>query len=235
MGALAMGCTGPGQPESGPTTAPPTGPLDARTRLAGLAAAAKDHRFVAGYTLTQPGRAARTVTTTIATDGTWRIDVPGGALGGAVDVSVVGARDGVYQCVRGSATSCVRAGGALPASADPRVQHVFTDWLNVLTDRQAALSVAASPALTGTKGSCFSVEPTAVSMIVPVDAGIYCYAADGMLTAARVGFGSLVLATAVNPAPATVTLPGPVVAGAPVQTAAPPPPPSASASASARR
>ena len=58
----------------------------------------------------------------------------------------------------------------------------------------------------------------------PVDIGIYCYADDGVLTAARVGFGVLSLVSQV-PGPATVALPGPEVAGTPMGTDSPPPPP----------
>src|SRR5689334_18156768 len=84
---VAAGCTGP--PPAPAQTAEPvhTGPLDARVLLAGLAATAKDHRFAAGYTLSQPGLPARTVTVTVASDGSWRLDIPGGALGGQANVT----------------------------------------------------------------------------------------------------------------------------------------------------
>jgi hypothetical protein len=228
---VPAGCGGGRPPvvNGGSTTVPATQPLDARTQFAGRAAAAKDRRFTAGYALTQPGRPVRTVTVTLAADGTWRMDLPGGALGGTLDVAVIGLRDALYECVPGPAVSCVKVAapdGTLPVAADPRVEHVFTDWLDVFIDRRAALSVAPAPALHGAPGDCFSVEPTTVSLASPVDAGVYCYAADGTLTAARAGFGALVLATAVGPPPSTVTLPGPVVPGPPPNTSPPPPAPS---------
>ena len=88
----------------------------------------------------------------------------------------------------------------------------------------AALSVAPAAPLAGAKGVCFSVEPTAAGLAAPVDAGVYCYDGDGTLTGVRAGFGTLVLSTAVSPAPPSAVLPGPVVAAAPLPTAAPPPP-----------
>jgi hypothetical protein len=167
----------------------------------------------------------------LAADGTWRVDIPGGALGGALDVAVIGLRDALYECVLGPASSCVKAAppdGNLPVAADPRVELVFTDWLDVFTDRRAAVSVAPAQPLPGARGDCYSLEPTAVSLTGPVDPGIYCYADDGTLTAARAGFGTLMLSTAVGPAPPTLTLPVPIVPGPPPNTAAPPPPPTPS-------
>jgi hypothetical protein len=211
----------------------PTAPTEARGRLAGLAAAAKDRRMVAFYTLSTTGRADRTVAVTLAGDGSWRIDVPGGAHGGAVDITMFAGPDGkVYQCALPSSgwpgNQCVRVGDrdhAVPSEVDPRVQHPFTDWLDVLIDRRAALSVAPAAPVGGARGSCFSLELTAASLVSPVDAGIYCFDADGTLTALVAGFGRLVLASPPAPAPPSVPLPGPVVAGAALPTAAPPPPP----------
>ena len=222
------GCTSQA-PAPAPTAEPVhTGPLDARVLLAGFAAAAKDHRFSAGYTLSQPRLPARTVTVTVATDGSWRLDIPGGALGGQANVTVAGNRDGLFQCNLAAPPVCTRvapAGGAMPAAVDPRVQHPFVDWLDVLTDRQAPLSVATAAPLRGSRGACFSVEPTAAGLLAPMDAGVYCYDPDGTLTAVRAGFGTLTLATPVSPAPPTALLPGPVGGTAPLPTAAPPPPP----------
>ena len=235
---LAAGCSS-GPPPAPDGTAQPvaTGPLTAQVRLAGLAAAAKDRRFAAGYAFTQAGRPPRTVTVVLAADGTWRVDVPGGALGGQADIAVANERDGLYQCQLGTsavlATGCVRVGSALSAAVDPRVQHPFTDWLDVLTDRQAALSVAPAPAVGAARGTCFSVEPTAAALVAPIDAGVYCFDTDGTLTAARWALGTLVLSTGVSPAPPTAVLPGPIVPGAPLPTAAPPSP-SASPSPSKR-
>jgi hypothetical protein len=229
--ALLAGCTDPPAPPAKAATpvAASAAPLDARVQLAGRIAAAKDRRYVAGYTLVAGGRPARAVTVTIAADRTWRVDVQGGALGGTADISVVGVKAGRFQC---SAAGCVKVATAdapLPAAVDPRVQYAFVDWLRPLSDPRAALSVATAPALPGVKGACYSVEPTAASLLSPVDPGIYCYDADGTLTGARVGFGTLTLAGGPAAAPPTVALPAPVTGGPALGMAAPPPPPSPSA------
>jgi hypothetical protein len=204
---------------------PSVAPLDARTQLAGLAATAKDRHFQAGYTFSQPGHAARTVTVVLAADGSWRVDVPGGATGGQSGVAVAGTRKGLYQCqLAGEQPTCTKvaaADGAFPASADPRVQHPFVDWLDPLTDRRAALSIAPAPLLAGARGACFSIEANSAALTPPVDPGIYCYDVDGTLTGLRTSFGALILATTVTPAPPTITLPGPITAGTPPPSSPP--------------
>jgi hypothetical protein len=228
--SACTGSSGPPASAAAKQPLPSVAPIDAHTQLAGLAATAKDRHFQAGYTYSQAGRSARTVSVVLAADGSWRIDVPGGALGGQASVAVAGTRNGLYQCgLSGTRQSCTRAAatdGTFPASADPKVQHPFVDWLDALTDRQAALSVAPAPPLGGVRGACFSVEANSAALTPPVDPGIYCYDVDGTLTGLRVSFGTLILATAVSPAPPTITLPGPITAGAPLSTAAPPPDPS---------
>ena len=59
--------------------------------------------------------------------------------------------------------------------------------------------MAAAQLLPGARGACYSVESNSAALAPPVDPGIYCYAADGTLTAARVGFGTLTLAGPVAP------------------------------------
>jgi hypothetical protein len=204
----------------------------ARDELAGLAAAAEDRHLLASYTLAASGRPDRTVVVTDAADGTWRVDIPGGALGGTADVSVAQTRDGLFQCALPSAqrpdpATCVRvaaADGRLAATIDPRIQHPFTDWLGVLTDRQAPLAVSTSRPLPGARGACFSVDSTSASLSAPLDVGIYCYDPDGTLTAARLGFGTLLLVGTPAAPPPSITLPGPVTPGEPLKTAAPPTP-----------
>jgi len=228
--------TGPSAPTSAPASASPTPPApDARAQLAGLVAAAKDRRMTAGYTLTRANQPVRSITVTLATDGSWRVDLPGGALGGAADIAVVGAKGNLYQCplsITGTTTrpSCVRVAGldaAPPAAVDPRVQHFFTDWLDVLSDRRAALSVATATLLPGARGTCFSVDSNSASLAPQVDAGIYCYDADGTLTAVRTTTASMVLAGQPGAAPQSVQLPGPIVSGVPLPTTSPAAPASA--------
>jgi len=211
----------------------PTAPADPWGQLAGRVAAARDSRYVAGYTLQTKGRPARTVTVTIAGDGSWLVTIPGGALGGTADVAVAATPAGLYECALGAPTNCVRVGnpdGALPPRSDPRVYHVFTDWLRPLGNRDAAISVDTAAPLPGARGQCFSIEPNSAALASPVDPGVYCYDDKGTLTAAALPLGTLTLASAPAPAPPTVVLPGPVVPGTPLGTAAPPPSPSVSPS-----
>ncbi|MFC7243663.1 hypothetical protein ACFQO7_14370 [Catellatospora aurea] len=229
-------------PETTPTSAAPVStalpePAGARAQLAARAAAAKDLRQVAMYTFKSPKRPDRRVVVTRAVDGTWRIDVPGGAHGGAVDIALVFAANTLHQCALAAGnhpySGCVKVNGALPAKADLKIQHLITDWQNMLTDRRLAIAVAEVAPLPGARGKCYSVESSAASMTLPMDAGIYCYETDGTLTAAKVAFGTLLLEGTPGLAPPAVQLPGPVVPGNPLPLNAPPSPkPSASTSAS---
>ncbi len=230
LALVTVGCGGPNTavvtPSTNPTPSLPAPEPDARTRLAGQIAAAKDERYTASYLLTGPDNVGRTVTVVLAQDGSWRVDIPGGARGGTVDVSIAGNSDGVFQCT----SSCVwvaAPGEPIPAEIDPRVHHLFTDWLDVLLDRQAALSVAPADPLPGSQGTCYSVEPTTVSLTPPMDSGIYCYLDNGVLTAAQFSPGVLVLIGEPGPAPESVALPAPIApAGtSPVPTSPPPPSP----------
>jgi hypothetical protein len=240
---LAGAATACGDPDPVPvrsvtTASPPPDPDDeARTALAARAALAQDHRFAALYHFGAPGAPERNVVATVAADGSWRVDIADGALGGTADVSVVSNTDGVYQCSLPSVAnpispSCVRvadAGKRIPRAYDPKVQRLFRTWLAAFTDRQSALSVTPAARLAGaragTGSTCFAVDSISASLNPPVDVGIYCYADDGLLTAAKVGFGVLTLASTPVAPPAKVDLPGPVGAGPPLGMASPPPPP----------
>ncbi|GLY97122.1 hypothetical protein [Actinoplanes sp. NBRC 103695] len=237
---LAAGC-GSDAPAADPAPEP-TGDLPADTdaargELAARAALAQDHRYAALYDFDPgDGQGTRSVVATVATDGTWRVDVPGGALGGTTDVSIVQVGDGVYQCAMPSATnpvnpSCVRVAEPnkqLPKEYDPKVQRVFRQWLSVFQDRQAPLSVVAAQPLSNqgpaAQGKCYAVDGISASLKPPVDVGIYCYADNGQLTAARVDFGTLTLVS-VAAAPPRIDLPGPISGGEAMGMKSPPPPP----------
>jgi hypothetical protein len=250
LAGLLAACGDPA-PASDPGTAltpAPSLPADAgqaRIDLAARAALAQDHRFAALYTWDVDGQAPRSVVATVAADGSWRVDIPGGALGGTADVSIVQTAEGVFQCALPSATNpanpaCVRVAEVnerLPDRYDPKVQRLFRQWLPVFTDRQAALSVVPARPLPGAEsspvpGQCYSVDGISASLKAPVDVGIYCYADNGLLTAARVNFGTLILAGVPAAAPPRVDLPGPVVDGEPMGLRSPPPPPVVEPSAS---
>ena len=238
LAGLLAACGDPA-PAKEPVTPPPSAPASAapdggaaRIELAARAALAQDHRFAALYTYdAKDGRAQRSVVATVAGDGSWRVDVPGGALGGTADVAIVQTGEGVFQCALPTAGSvdsgCVRVadpGDRVPREYDPKVHRVFRQWLSVFTDRQAALSVVPAAPLPGSQGSCFSIDSISASLKAPVDVGIYCYADNGLLTAARVAFGTLTLAS-VAEAPPRIDLPGPVAAREPLGLDSPPPPP----------
>ncbi|HEX6873201.1 MAG TPA: hypothetical protein VF163_19060, partial [Micromonosporaceae bacterium] len=171
--------------------------------------------------------------------------VPGGALSGLADIAIFKSAAGLFQCSLGPAEGsaglrpdlgpvrpgCVRV-SKLTASIDPRVQHLFTDWIDSLVDRDTALSVAATGRFAGAAGTCYSVESISAAMAPPVDPGTYCYNRDGLLTAARVRFGTLVLTGAPAPAPPAVAQPAATVSRPALPITAPPPPPPPSPSAS---
>jgi hypothetical protein len=227
--AAVGGCTSGPPPVTGRAShAPVAGAgVEPRSDLARRVAVAKDRRYVASYSWTGGGGGGtRTVTVAVALDGTWRVDVPGGALGGQANIALVGRPEAVYQC---AAAGCVRVGrsaGSLPPEYDPKVQHAFTDWPGVLTDRGAPLSVAAAKQVGAAAGACFSVEPTSVALAPPIEAGIFCYDEHGVATAVVGRFGTLVLAGAPGPAPQTALLAGPVITGPALGSTAPSPPPS---------
>ncbi|MGC4858923.1 hypothetical protein [Micromonospora sp. DT68] len=231
--AVLVSCTSE-QPAPPPPADPGPVTVDAaRDELAALAAAAQDRHLVAQYVFSQPGRPDRSIVFTSANDGSWRVDVPGGALGGTVDVSLAATTDGLFQCAlpssaRPEPAHCVRLGDrddALPRRLDPRVHHPLTDWLAVLTDRRAPLAVAPASPPEGVTGACYSVESTSASLNAPLDVGIYCYDRDGTPTGVRTAAGTLRLAAPPGTAPASVQLAGPVVVDVePLGTAAPPTP-----------
>jgi hypothetical protein len=290
--AALAGCGG-GHPPSlvdPPASSPAvTTPADPAGQLAGLAAAAHDRRYVAAYTLARPGAATRSVVADLATDGTWSVNVAGGALGGGGNVTIVGLKNGTYQCLlSGPATTaatptptvptampsaatsapagasasasgtasrkasgspsastlpspspsptprkyaapvCVQvaaAGTTLPARYDPVFEHIFTDWLAVMLDREAPISVFAASPLPHSTGACYSVESNSASLAPAMDSGIFCFAPDGTVTAAKIDTGTLTIVGPAVPAPPTTALPAPLVTGpaAPVRAPSPQP------------
>ena len=232
--AAAAGCGG-GAPEAAvtpPASMPPAagGEPDGRADLIARATLAQDKAYAALYTLDEDGNGRQhNVVATIAADGTWRVDVSDAMLGETTDVSIVSTAAGVFQCTVASPSnpitpSCVRVadpGKRVPKDNSPQVERLFRQWLPVFTDRQSALSVTEVEPLAGAEGTCFSIDSISASLKAPADVGIYCYAPDGVLTAARVDFGLLKLVSQV-PGPATVALPGSVVPGPALSTDSPP-------------
>ena len=93
------------------------GPAAPGEKLAALVASLQDKRYVAAYTLHTYGQADRSVLVSVANDDSWRVDVPGGALSGGADVSIVSTKAGVYQCLLGGPATNV----APPPTATPAV------------------------------------------------------------------------------------------------------------------
>lgn len=271
------GC-GAGHPPSltdpTPSSAIPTGPVDAIGQLAGLAAAAHDRRYVAAYAVSGAGASGHSLLVSLATDGTWQVDIDGGALGGGGNVAIVGLKTGTYQCllsgpattaatptppppglstpspsasaepstststsaspspsptpVRYPAPVCVKvaaAGKPVPKKYDPVFEHIFTDWLAVMLDRTAPISVFPASRLAHSTGACYSVESSSASLAPVIDSGIFCFTPDGTLTAAKIGAGTLTISGPAVTAPPTTTLPAPISAGPAAPTKAPTPTP----------
>jgi hypothetical protein len=220
--AVTAGCSGAPDPQ--PTPTPSAGgddTPDSRADLIARATLAQDKAYAALYTLTEDDNGTQhNVVATIGADGTWRVDESHAMLGGTADVSIVSTAAGVFQCTVSSPSnpttpSCVRVanpGKKVAKDYSPQVERLFRQWLPVFTDRQSALAVTEVDPLDGAQGTCFSIDSIAASIKAPVDIGIYCYAPDGVLTAARVDFGRLKLVSQVA-GPATVPLPGPVGPG----------------------
>jgi len=70
LGIGLSGCTSPPTTTGEPGVSTDPG-QDVRDQLAGHAAAAKDRRYVATYSLTKEGHPDRTVTVALAADGSW--------------------------------------------------------------------------------------------------------------------------------------------------------------------
>jgi hypothetical protein len=202
---------------------------EARSEFAGLAALAQDRRYAALYSL-ESGGSTREIVAAVAEDGGWRVDIPAGALGGTAGVTIIRVAAGLYQCTLSTPSApvsptCVRVaerGDKVPRKYDPRVQRLFRQWLPVFTDRKAPLAVSVVRPLAGVEGTCYAVDSVTAALDQPVDVGIYCYSADGLLTGARVDFGQLKLVRQVA-GPKTLQLPGAEVAGEPMGMSAPAP------------
>ena len=216
VGALLMaGCGAGTPPEPDPTGPPPTQEPQARAQLAGLAAAAQDRTLAASYVLSVAGRPDRTVAVWLATDGSWRVDIPGGALGGTADVAVASTGAGLFQCAL--ARPVVRPDRRPRRPARPRDRPADPATVRVRpfgADQpgRAAGRVVGRAAGRRDRQLLLGRDHHGLGG-APLDVGIYCYADDGTLTGARLSFGTLVLAGAPAAAPPSITMPGPVTGG----------------------
>ena len=85
--------------------------------------------------------------------------------------------------------------------------------MDVMTDRNAPILVFLAAPLPHSGGQCFSVEPSSASIEPPMQAGIFCYTADGTLTAAALAHNKLAIVGQPAPAPPSNPLPGPITNG----------------------
>jgi hypothetical protein len=239
--ALLIGGCGSGTVSGRPPASPsPSAPSSTRDRahvdsskaageLAGRAAASKDHHYRATYRYDRGRGKAVDVTVAVAADGAWQVEVPGGARGGKVDVTIAHDRNGYFQCATVKRRTCVAvtgSAGKLPASIDPVVEHVFTDWMDHLLNRRVPVSVTYADRLPGAdaKSRCYWLETNSVTVSSPVPPGTYCLRPDGLITAAKSDFGTLRLDGEPEPGPSTLKLPGDVADSDPLPTKAPPKP-----------
>ena len=127
-------------------------------------------------------------------DGSWRVDIPGGALGGTRrhrdrrDTAVTSTS---ARCRGPPAAEPCRAsavGRELTPEVDPRVQHLFTTGREVLTDRARRSRCPTPHRRTGSaRGACFSrASPRAASLARAAGRRrSTATTADGTLTGAR--------------------------------------------------
>ncbi|TQL76880.1 hypothetical protein FB566_2422 [Stackebrandtia endophytica] len=195
--------------------------------LASRAALAKDQHYMAVYEWRADEADPVEVTVTHAEDGSWRVDVPGGAHGGKVDVTIVWTKLGFFQCELVKRDECFQLAGPdqqIPEANDPLVQHPFTDWLDTLLDRRNPLSIAFTDPPKGgdDESQCYSLERNSVSVEAPIPPSHICLRNDGTITWVTSSFGSLKLIGDVMPPPEQTILPGDVSDGAPLKTSPPP-------------
>ncbi|MGH8877908.1 MAG: hypothetical protein ACRD0P_11280 [Stackebrandtia sp.] len=234
--ATLAGCGGGGNDSARPSPSPapsagtdqaPIGTSTAAGELAGLAAAAKGRTYSATYELTRPKGEPVDVVVELAADDRWSVEIPGGAHGGKADVIIARNRETYVQCVEAKRDRCVpidTEDGDIPAEIDPVVQHVFTDWLDVMLNRSSPVSVARAKDLKGSDGDCYWLERNSVAVSAPIPNGVYCLRSDGYVTGVKAEFGLLRLAGEPQPAPAKVKLPDTDDDATPLGTSPPPKP-----------
>ncbi len=202
---------------------PPPSRESAQAVMIGRASKALDASFTAEYAWSEGG----TVTVWAAEDGTWRVDVPGWAHGGEVDVSVAWTTGGFFQCAEERCVKLAGITGEIPGEYDPKVQLPFVEWLPQLLDRQL-------PFVVSKDGDCFTLTPNRVVMDAPMPPGQWCLDGDGtLLGVSNSQVGNLELEGEPDAAVETVELPGEIAESEPLGRKAPEPEtPSPSASQS---
>lgn len=204
VGALLLAACTDGSPEAEPTptVSPSASPsTDAATTLARLAATSAKSSYSASYTVTgaHPGRAYL-----VRTPNGYRFELATGTGTTARRAMLIRTTAGTVSCtVVPKPVTCLKVAGpgkGVPAVFDAGLQHVFSDYLVLLSRGGPAYTV--TDALPGSGGGqCFDVALAASPAPAgAVAAGTYCFDPDGVPTRVTYPSGSLVL-LARGPAP----------------------------------
>jgi hypothetical protein len=229
--AALAGCGGtPPAAATAPTVPPDDMPPAAR--LAASAALAQDLTYSATYRFAAADGGTQTLAVTRIRDG-FSLALTAGER----TTATVTSGGTTYRCrITPAVSGCAPGARAADPESDPvsRLAPVFTDRLEVLSDRSAALSITDAATPQGARGTCFSVQGIAAAMASPADPGLYCFDGRGLITAAQLPVGTLTV-EASGPAPGSVVLPAPEVRDLPAADPVPVPEqsvPAASAGAS---
>lgn len=218
---LLAGCSGSPSPAARATGAasetsvatPSASPRpDAAARLIAVARVAARASYGATYALRTDvtGAAPSVVVVGIARPAA-RVALSGH---GATALFIINRR-GRFACERDRGrTACYRLadrGGRLPTYLDPGVEHVFLDYPHALAAWPGDYRVRGAPPTTAAPGvpagDCFVVTARHRHPHGSVASGTYCYAPDGVLTAALFRSGRLVLTKVGGPPPVAAVTP----------------------------
>lgn len=195
--ALAAAACSASKPAASPTQSPTPSASpspDAATALARLAATSAKASYSASYEVTgeHPGRVY-----VLRTPNGYRFELATGTGKTARRAMLIRTTGGTVSCtVVPAPVTCLRVAGpgkGVPAVFDAGLQHVFSDYLVLLS--RVGSDYRVTQALSGsTSGQCFDVA--AVASPAPagaVAAGTYCFDPDGVPTRVSYASGSLVL------------------------------------------
>lgn len=204
LGLALTACSSSTKPSASPTptVSPSASPaVSAAVQLARLAALSAKSSYSASYTVTgaHPGRVY-----VLRTPSGYRFELATGAGKTARRAMLIRTTAGTVSCtVVPTPVTCLKVAGpgkGLPAVFDAGLQHVFSDYLVLLSRVGADYTV--TEAIAGSAGGqCFDVSPVASPAPTgAVAAGTYCFGPDGVPTRVTYPSGSLVL-LARGPAP----------------------------------
>ncbi|MDX6275469.1 MAG: hypothetical protein QOJ92_2679 [Frankiales bacterium] len=186
-------------------TAPPIPAATALGQLASLGAAAS---YSATYVVTgsSPGTAR-----IFRTRNGFRFELTTGKPGNRRKAVLIRTPSGSVSCtIAPTPMTCllVALGNKpVPPLFDAGLQHVFSDYLVVLSKPSTAVRVSAAVAESPQDGACFRVAPTKAPLVVAT--GTYCIAPDGVVTRVIYPSGQVVLSSR-GPAPRAANFVPPV-------------------------